>query len=594
MVHGLTVIRELRSSLCQRVAPADRLAQALRCLAQPFPSAEAGLYLRLPEELYFQRLASSSLDSELPTTLPLQPASGGAVSVRREADGCSIKVSVAGGLAGDLLLVVTSPLPIERVPDDFWCLAAEMLAEHARGAGAQGELEESHRLLLERTVRGLLLHPQINAQTILLLAVLTSEYAALFNRALLFMVNRRAGTVQGMFGVTRDDASQLLGGVTLDEEDWPLIPVARQQHLQHQPLSERLQQLRFPLEGVDNPVAQTVLDDSINVIEDLAVSGPGGSSLAGSLSIGSCVCLPLSFGEEVYAVTLLEPESEQVMADPSVHLFLQTLKEQSAKAFALSKLFERQEQALREVRELQERLLQQERLEAVGEVSSAVAHELRNPLVTVGGFARRLSWSLPEGTREKEYAVIVASEVRRIEEMLGNILAFSRGNLSCFTPCHLDEIAQAVVELLAVPCEEKGVRLSLQVGDPCPPLVADAQQLRQVLENLLRNAIEALSEGGWVQVTLGPGRLRGGEALTLSVEDSAGGIPPDILRNIFNPFFTTRSQGTGIGLAVVQRIVVQHHGEIEVSNTATGARFQVRIPLEPPSSGTIDNPPGFG
>ncbi len=113
-------------------------------------------------------------------------------------------------------------------------------------------------------------------------------------------------------------------------------------------------------------------------------------------------------------------------------------------------------------------------------------------------------------------------------------------------------------------------------------LLGDGRQLRQVLLNLLSNARQAMPKGGTLTLRVEPCAWRGEEGVSIEVEDTGGGIPDDIMRNIFNPFFSTFPKGTGIGLSLSHRIVEQHHGEIEVVNGLAGARFIVRLPLHPP------------
>jgi signal transduction histidine kinase len=116
--------------------------------------------------------------------------------------------------------------------------------------------------------------------------------------------------------------------------------------------------------------------------------------------------------------------------------------------------------------------------------------------------------------------------------------------------------------------------------DPAlPPLQGDAGQIRQVVINLVQNAIQAMPAGGTLSLRATRGFLRGNPAITIEVEDTGGGIPADILRNIFNPFFTTKSKGTGLGLSVCNRIVELHRGALEVVNTARGACLRVHLPV---------------
>ena len=139
------------------------------------------------------------------------------------------------------------------------------------------------------------------------------------------------------------------------------------------------------------------------------------------------------------------------------------------------------------------------------------------------------------------------------------------------------------LELEAVVRQSAGIALALEVMAPLPQVVGDCRQLREVLLNLLANARQAMPKGGTITLRADHCTLRGKDAVAIEVEDTGGGISAEIIRNIFNPFFSTHPKGTGIGLSISHRIVEQHHGEIEVLNGVAGARFIVRIPLSPPS-----------
>jgi signal transduction histidine kinase len=271
-------------------------------------------------------------------------------------------------------------------------------------------------------------------------------------------------------------------------------------------------------------------------------------------------------------------------ASTSAHLrFLELFARQATAALENARLLHRLEGAHRELREVQEQLIQGEKLAVLGEMAAQVAHELRNPLVSVGGFAQRLAKLELGNDRAVEYATIIAREVRRLEEMLSNILAFSKKQMVCLDTCDLNELLAEALELEAELRQSAGIALVLGIVAPLPQAVGDCRQLRQVVLNLLSNARQATPKGGTITLRAGRCTLRGEDAVSIEVEDTGGGIPSEIMRNIFNPFFSTHPKGTGIGLSISHRIVEQHHGEIEVLNGVDGACFIVRLPLHPPS-----------
>ncbi len=242
-----------------------------------------------------------------------------------------------------------------------------------------------------------------------------------------------------------------------------------------------------------------------------------------------------------------------------------------------SLLMQRLEESHRHLRETQEQMIQGEKMAALGETAASVTHELRNPLVSVGGYANRLAGLLPAESEASEYSQIIVREVRRMEEMLGNILDFSKKQMLCLVDCRLEEILEEVLTLESEPLQRASIVLQKEILEGLPPIQGDEQKLRQVMLNLVANARQSMAPGGVLTVRAYASLLRGEPAVALEVEDTGGGIEPSVMRNIFNPFFTTRQDGTGLGLSIVHRIIEHHHGDIEVQNGELGARFIIHL-----------------
>jgi signal transduction histidine kinase len=271
------------------------------------------------------------------------------------------------------------------------------------------------------------------------------------------------------------------------------------------------------------------------------------------------------------------PDSGRDISSENLH-FLQLFANQAGMAIENSILYNRIEEAHANLQDARERLLQGGRMAAIGEMATNMAHELKNPLITIGGFAGRLFKSLPSATREHQYAGTIVSEVSRLEKMLAEILAFSRKPTICFSFCDLEEIIQDCLASCATAFEDHNIEISLSSA-PSPLTVSgDANQLKQVFLNLILNACDTMPSGGKLTLTLEK-TSRGKKTVIATIEDTGGGIPKEMLPQIFNPFFTTKNHGTGLGLAIANRIILNHLGSIEVSNTGQGAVFAVTLPL---------------
>lgn len=416
----------------------------------------------------------------------------------------------------------------------------------------------------------------------LTLSAATVEGGAGFERAMLFLVNERSGFLQGMLGVSRAGAGKVLSPAKgLAAWEHPHIDQAARSAQRQDPFCRQVSKQRLSLERGDHPLVQAVLQERVVLVSDYERSAPSFAAMKEQFSIGHCACAPLVGRERVHGVVLVDSPGSREGIAPERRRFLELFANQAARAMENSLLLQRLEESHRNLRETQEQMIQGEKMAALGETAASVTHELRNPLVSIGGFANRLAGMLPPESKEAEYSQVIVREVRRMEEMLSNILAFSKKQMLCIVACRLDEIIDEVLALEAEPLQRASIGLRKEIGDDLPPIQGDEQKLRQVLLNLIANARQSMASGGMLTVRVYATVLRGDPAVALEVEDTGGGISPSVMRNIFNPFFTTRDKGTGLGLSIVHRIIEHHQGDIEVQNGEQGARFIIRLAVAP-------------
>ncbi len=253
-------------------------------------------------------------------------------------------------------------------------------------------------------------------------------------------------------------------------------------------------------------------------------------------------------------------------------------------------------------RRVEEDLLRAEKMAAVGKISSKVVHEIRNPLASINLNVDLLRESLedPASTPEaetREILGVIKREVRRLSHITEEYLQFSRLPRAAFRPERVNDIVVELADFVRPLITKKGVELILTLDEADPEAICDATLLRQALLNLLRNAVDAAEEGtGRIQVaTRALAAEEAGAALgrsvEISVEDDGCGIAEAQRERIFEPFFTTKRDGTGLGLALVQRAVEEHGGEIRcVSLPGKGTAFRVRIPCEAPTPSGPESP----
>lgn len=236
-----------------------------------------------------------------------------------------------------------------------------------------------------------------------------------------------------------------------------------------------------------------------------------------------------------------------------------------------------------ELRNVQGKLIQVEKLSALGRLTADVAHEIRNPLTSIGGFARRLNSKLTEGSREKEYSDIVVSEVDRLERILRDVLTFSRESRNVMSYQEINGVVSESLKAFRGLCDEQGIVIEEDLGTLLPEIFIDKDQIRQALNNLILNAIDVMSGGGRLTVRSYLENMYEVTYVVVEVSDKGPGLPLEALDMIFEPFFTTKEigAGTGLGLSICKKIMDEHNGLIFVdSEPGAGTSFKMLFPYQ--------------
>ncbi len=230
----------------------------------------------------------------------------------------------------------------------------------------------------------------------------------------------------------------------------------------------------------------------------------------------------------------------------------------------------------RELKNAVDFLIEANRLMSVGKMAAGMAHEIRNPLSAIKGAIEILEKEIPSGSSRRKFVKVIEDETDRLLRMTGEFLSFAKPRPPSKASVDLNQLIKSVLEFVANQAAKANVRLTPQFDRGLPSVYADAEQIKQVLLNLILNAIRAMPEGGKIEV----GSRRQAETVEMFVRDYGVGIEPDIADEIFDTFFTTQPDGSGLGLSVAYQIVKQHDGEIELVKTnEPGSLFVVRLPL---------------
>jgi GAF domain-containing protein len=345
--------------------------------------------------------------------------------------------------------------------------------------------------------------------------------------------------------------------------------------------------MRLPLDPPESSLASLVVARREPVvIEDGRVDPRVNAALRNQAGARGYLALPLLLRDRtIGAVIIMEPRFPRRFTPAEVERAA-AIANQLAVAVENARLYEDLRRSYADLERTQHRLIQRERLAALGELSAVVAHEVRNPLGVIFnslGSLRRLV--RPTGDA-KLLLDIVGEEADRLNRIVGDLLDFARPSTPQLRPEPLERIVDEAVGA-ALAQKPHGVEVARELDVSVPPVPMDARLVRQALLNVAVNAVQAMPRGG--RITLRT--RRAGDAVVVEIEDTGAGIPEEVKARIFEPFFTTKASGTGLGLAVVKRIVEGHGGSVAVSNRpGSGAVFALSFPL----FGVVEKEPAIG
>ena len=238
------------------------------------------------------------------------------------------------------------------------------------------------------------------------------------------------------------------------------------------------------------------------------------------------------------------------------------------------RLGEMVEERTKELRDAQEQLVRREKLAVLGQMAGSVSHELRNPLGAISNAVYYLKMVLPDADETvKEHLEMIAEEVRGSDRIISDLLDFSRTRTPDREQIAVSELVAEVLEKRPPPEE---VKVTTQIASDLPPVYVDRHQIGQVLGNLVTNAYQAMKEGGALTISAQVEKDR----VTLSITDTGCGISKENMAKLFEPLYTTKAKGLGLGLTVVKTLVEANGGSIEVeSGVGEGSAFTVWLPL---------------
>jgi signal transduction histidine kinase len=233
----------------------------------------------------------------------------------------------------------------------------------------------------------------------------------------------------------------------------------------------------------------------------------------------------------------------------------------------------------RELTEAQEKLVRHEKLAVLGQLAGGVGHELRNPLGVINAAIYYLKTVQPDANEKiKQYHAMIEREVHNADKIIADLLDFARGVTAECKPVAIPELVQDVLERFPAPA---AVHVSVEFPSDLPLVFADPRQVEQVLGNLVINACQAMKDGGKLTVDGGQLTVDGISWVRIAVKDTGTGITPENLKKLFEPLFTTKAKGIGLGLVVSKKLIEANGGRIEVESEAgKGSTFTLVLPVK--------------
>jgi two-component system, NtrC family, sensor histidine kinase HydH len=401
-----------------------------------------------------------------------------------------------------------------------------------------------------------------------------------FNRAMLLLTNERSNFLQGMMGVgpiNWDEAGKAWSEATgkhTNLMEW--IRTGDLFERRDVAMNALSSGIRMPLDPKEGVLALTVLEKRPYNIIDASASPLVGRKLRELLGVNSFAAVPLIAKDRVLGVIVVDNMFTQRPITDRDMRFLATFASQSSLAIENAIIHTNLETLTRDIRTMHKQLVHSEKMAALGTMMAEIAHEIRNPLVSIGGFTRRLAKKV-RNEDTKRYIDIIMSEVTRLEGIINDNLQYIKEAPAQRGEEDLNAAVEDILTLYAEELLQKNIRVEKSLDAAISPLLIDVAQMRQAIINLVTNAMEAMESGG--VLTIRTYRIPGSGQVAVEIGDTGVGVTPQAMESMFNPYYTTKQRGTGLGLPITRRIITAHGGTIEVGRRDEGgAVFTIKLP----------------
>ena len=431
-----------------------------------------------------------------------------------------------------------------------------------------------------------------------ILTCITAGSALGFNRGFVFLLDENGTHLEGRMALgpsSPEEAGQIWGEISQRELSLEeILQASENTSAPLTPLQEHTQRLSFRVGNLCFPMLQRALEakSALRLTHSELISPEcytgaetlsardceEGRHIAELLSAYSVAVAPLVAKERLIGVVFADNLYSNAPIEPDDIQLLDTLAQQAALTIDNALTYQALQGAQRE-------LVSAERLVAVGEMAARVSHEIRNPLATIGGFGHSILKKPDDENAVKRKARVIVSEVARLEELLTDLLDMARARPLQLQPESINEIAEHSLLLAEADIRAYNVSVERTFAPDLPLICVDRARLLQAFLNTIRNGAQAMTDGGTLRIAT---RLKSEpveegaepcESVEIEIADSGNGIPQRALKQVFDPFFSTKVSGSGLGLPVTRRIIEDHGGRIDVSSReGEGTTFIFKLP----------------
>ena len=414
----------------------------------------------------------------------------------------------------------------------------------------------------------------------LILTCITADYSFGFNRAILFLINKDLNVLNGKLAIgpsSSEEATRICEETASSHSLFEIVQKLDYSHNIDTSLNTMAKLMVYSLADTREVVTLCTKEKKPIIVRDAAKDMRVTDEFRKALGVNEFVCVPLIAKSEPIGVIVADNVfTAEPISDERVNT-LTMFVNQASLAIENAVTYKNLEDKIDQLTETQQRLIRSEKLAAIGSMSSYVAHEIRNPLVTIGGFAKTLSRFTFTDSKIKVNIDIIIEEVKRLEKILNNITDFGKPSKPEKINSQICEIMENTCMLMENYFQEKHITLQKRYETDIPEAPVDPTQIKQVFLNILMNAVEAMPDGGKLDVNIESVN----ESIKIYIIDAGKGIQHGVLQNIYDPFFTTKPSGTGVGLSVSLKIIEDHGGTIDaISEQEKGTTMLLTLPIK--------------